>query len=349
MIRKLIFTRTIATVLLIACSGPTVFAQVATLNVVSFNIRGAFFGTDPVDSWVWLNINNPSDYFAGPHRRDRAISIIRSAAPDIMGIQELKPGQRDDLLAAFPEYRYVGRGRDTTGNDDSNGIFFRASRFALLDQGEFWLSSTPTIPGTTFTGNGSDIGNPRMASWVKLRDQLSNDSYFVMSTHWSLDSLARRQSAELIQSFLPSLSAGLPILMIGDLNSSSSSTEYRTLRDLTTTTGVDLADAFVNGGGVDGRTFHNYAGGTSGTRIDHVLYTAGPNSPFTPTSASILRNTYNGGLYPSDHYPVQVRFNVAIPELSSGTLLGFSLGGVMGTRLFLLGIRARRRGRNNRG
>jgi endonuclease/exonuclease/phosphatase family metal-dependent hydrolase len=174
-----------------------------------------------------------------------------------------------------------------------------------------------------------------MASWIKLFDRFNDETYFVMSTHWSLDSLARRQSAQLIQSQLPSLAGNLPILMIGDLNASQNSTEYRTLRDLTTTTGVDLADAFTSAGGIDGRTFHNYSGGVSGTRIDHILYTAVPNSPFTPLSASILRTTYDNGLYPSDHYPVTVRFSVPIPEAGSFALL---LLPAIGT-LMLFGMR----------
>lgn len=299
------------------------------LNVMSFNIRGATWGINPIDSWVWLNVNNPNDLLAGPHRRDRAISIIRTAAPDIIGIQELKEIQRDDLLAAFPQYNYFGRGREVGFVGDSNGIFYRADRFDVIDQGDFWLSATPTIPGTTFTGNGSDTGNPRMASWIKLLDQFNDETYFVMSTHWSLDSLARRQSAQLIQSQLPSLAQNLPILMIGDLNATQSSTEYRILRDLTTTTGVDLADAFTSAGGIDGRTFHNYSGGVSGSRIDHILYTASPTSPFTPLSASILRTTYDNGLYPSDHYPVTVRFSVPIPEAGPFALLLVVAIGVM--------------------
>jgi endonuclease/exonuclease/phosphatase family metal-dependent hydrolase len=338
----------LASIILVGLAPRPLSAQSPDLNVMTFNIRGAFYGGDPIDSWVWLNVNNPSNYLAGPHRRDRAIATIRSAAPDIMGVQELKPLQRDDLLAAFPEYQYVGRGRDITGNDDSNGIFFRSSRFSLLDQGDFWLSSTPNTPGTTFTGSGSDTLNPRMATWIKLLDHINNDTYFVMSTHWSLDSLARTQSAQLIQSFLPSLSNGLPILMLGDLNTTSTSTAYRTLRDLTSNTGIDLADAFVDAQGVDGRTFHNYAGGVSGSRIDHILYTAGAASPFSPLSASILRNSYDGGLYPSDHYPVLVRFQVAVPELSSSMLLGTLL--VIGGGYALTRSRLRaRRGRGDHG
>jgi endonuclease/exonuclease/phosphatase family metal-dependent hydrolase len=301
-------------------------ADTLDLKVMTFNIRGAFVGFDPIDNWLFINVQNPSNPLAGPHRRDRAIRTIQSDEPDLMGVQELKEGQRDDLLAAFSDFRYVGRGREAGFVGDSNGIFYRASRFDLLENGDFWLSATPSIAGTTFVGNGTDTGNPRMATWAKFLDRFNDQTYFVLNTHWSLDSLARRQSAQLIQSQLSTLAGDLPILVMGDLNATASSTEYRTLRDLTTTTGVDLGDAFSAAGGVDGRTFHNYSGGISGSRIDHILYEAGPGSPFVPVSASILRNTYDGGLYPSDHYPVAVTFHVPIPEARSWVLLSTVAG-----------------------
>lgn len=308
--------------LLIVLGGMASSAPAETLNVVSFNIRGATLGFDPVDSWLWLNVNNP-DPLAGPHRRDRALAIIDTMAPDLMGVEELKFNQRNDILAAFPEYSYYGQGRDGgEDNGDSNGVFYRADRFRLLDAGDFWLSSTPTVPGTTFVGNGSDTGNPRMATWVILRDLATAQRYFVLNTHWSLDSLARTQSGTLIQSQLDELSQGLPILLLGDLNTSSSSTAYRTLRGLTGTPDVVLADAFADAGGIDGRTFHAYSGGVSGSRIDHILYSG---DPFTPISATIWRNTYDGGLYPSDHYPVSTLFTVAVPELSASLMAGGSL------------------------
>ena len=38
-------------------------------------------------------------------------------------------------------------------------IFFKKERFDLLDKGVFWLSETPSVPGTTFYGNGGDTNN----------------------------------------------------------------------------------------------------------------------------------------------------------------------------------------------
>ena len=70
-------------------------------------------------------------------------------------------------------------------------------------------------------------------------------------------------------------------------------------------------------------TFHNYNGGTSGSRIDFILHT----DELTPTAASIIRTSY-GGKYPSDHYPVTADFVLAVvPEPSSVAL--FMVGAIV--------------------
>jgi endonuclease/exonuclease/phosphatase family metal-dependent hydrolase len=312
--------------LLAALAGSSASAD--PLRVMSFNVRGAIYGFDRVDAWIWLNVLDPPNVLAGPHRRDRAIAVIDSYAPDLMGVQELRLLQRDSLLEAFPQFSYFGQDRSGGVDDESNGIFFRNDRLRLLEGGHFWLSNTPDVPGTTFAGFGGDLGNPRMATWAIFRDLDSRQTFFTLSTHWSLDSRARRESADLIQSYLPDIAGDLPILLLGDLNGEVGSTEYRRLRGLTSSTDVDLRDAYADAGGVDGRTFHAYGGGVSGSRIDHVLYAG---DIFTPTSASILRNTYDGGLYPSDHYPVTVTFDVAsVPEMSSGVTSGIACCLILG-------------------
>jgi len=305
------FRRTAAP--LILCCLPvfiTSKTDAAELRVMTFNIKGDVLGINPERSWRLLDLSDPNVFQILPNRDVRAISVIADYAPDILSVQELKLEQRSDLLSAFPEYDFYGQGRRGGTDDDANGIYFRSDRFSLLDQGDFWLSETPQVPGTTFVGNGSDTGNPRMATWVKLHDQQVGQDYFVLSTHWSLDSRARRDSAALIQSMLPTLAGDLPILLLGDFNATQNSSAYRTLRGLTDPNAVLFADSFIDAGGSDGRTFHNWSGGVSGTRIDHIFHRS---NIFTAESAEIIRTTFDGGFYPSDHYPVTVTFTV-VPE-----------------------------------
>ncbi len=299
--------------------------QASDLRLMTFNVKGdaasLFDLFDRERSWRYVDLTDLENPVLGPHRRDRAISVIDTFGPDILSVQELKNNQRNDLSSAFPGFAYYGQGRNGGNSGDRNGIFYRTSRFDLVDQGDFWLSETPTVPGTTFQGFGTDTGNPRMATWVKLFDYETSKTYFVLSTHWSLDSQARRDSARLIQDMLPTLSGGLPTLLLGDLNTTQSFSAYSTLRGTDDIDDVQLADSFIDAGGVDGRTFQNWNGGVSGSRIDHVLHSAGD---FEATSAEIVRTTFDGGLYPSDHYPVTITLNV-VPEPSTLQLAGVLL------------------------
>lgn len=309
--------------LAVLCTGLAV--QGSELRLMTFNIKGdaasLFDLFDAERSWRYVNLTDLENPIEGPHRRDRAISVIDTFGPDILGVQELKNNQRADLLNAFPGMDYYGLGRDGGNSGDGNGIFFRDDRFDLLDQGDFWLSETPDTPGTTFVGNGSDTGNPRMATWVKLFDYETSKTYFVLNTHWSLDSQARRDSGSLIQDMLPSLAGDLPILLLGDLNATSGNSAVRTLRGDTDVNDVQLTDSFSQAGGSNGRTFHNWSGGISGSRIDHIMHSP---DDFEATSAEIIRTTFDGGLYPSDHYPVTVTLEV-VPEPSTLALAGMFL------------------------
>ncbi len=171
-----------ATVLL---AGTLVQAGTVNLNVMTFNIKEDD-GTNQLSPNSW--VTDKSVIFTGD-RRDKAIDTITSYAPDILGEQEGLPNQVNDLKAALPGYTYYGQGRGGTGSNsgETNGIFYLTSRFTDLGHGDFWLSDTPTVPGTTFSGTGTDTSNPHMVSWIKLYDNQSHQTYFTVDTHWSLD------------------------------------------------------------------------------------------------------------------------------------------------------------------
>lgn len=99
--------------------------------MISFNIR----------------YNNPADgEHAWPLRKERVASLLRFHQADLIGMQEVLQGQLEDLRALLPEYAWVGVGRDDGKNaGEFSPIFYRASRFEVLDSGTFWLSETPEL------------------------------------------------------------------------------------------------------------------------------------------------------------------------------------------------------------
>jgi len=320
--------RGVVTILLL--SGATLAADRAQgttvdLKLMSFNIRmdDASIG-NKLSTNGWVTILQPNG-----NRRDRAFSVINTAAPDILGTEEGLPNQIADLQAALPGYTYYGLGRNGGNNGEHSGIFYNTARFTAVAQGDFWLSATPAVPGTTFTGGGSDTGNPRMATWLKLYDDQSHQTYFVLNTHWSLDTQARNQSAALIRNQIDQLSGGLPLIVMGDFNTTLGSTALQTLTGATVS-GFKLTDAYRHvypTVGPNEATYHNFTGNQAGSSIDHIFYDA---STFTATAAEIVHTSFPGGLYPSDHFPLTATLRVTVvPEPGTAVLLLWGMSAVI--------------------
>lgn len=312
---------TLLVVVLLGMFGASAQATPLQLKLMSFNIRNDDNSiSNRVNQNGWHSIWNTNG-----DRAFRAESVIQTYAPDLLGTEEGLPNQIADLQAALPGYTYYGLGRNGGNNGEHSGIFFLSSRFTPVAEGDFWLSTTPTVPGTTFAGGGTDTGNPRMATWLKLYDNQSHETYFVLNTHWSLDSQARNQSAALIRSEINQLSGGLPLIVMGDFNTTLGSSELRTLTGVTAS-GFKLADAYRSvypTVGPNEATYHNFTGNQAGSSIDHIFYDAGS---FTATAAEIVHTSYNG-YYPSDHFPLTATLKItAVPEPATGALMLLAIG-----------------------
>jgi endonuclease/exonuclease/phosphatase family metal-dependent hydrolase len=226
--------------------------------------------------------------------------VIREYFPDVLGVQEARDLQINDLKAALPEYEFYGIGRDDGKTEgEFSGIYFRADRFTKKDAGSFWLSETPEKPGTTFYKAKDAV--PRIASWVRLVEKPSNREIFVLNMHWDhIDAPARRQSAILARKRLAELAEGLPTIVMGDLNAGERSAEVRGLIDGDESRKlVDSYRKIYPERTPNESSFGGWDGRTEGRRIDFILHT----EEFTPTAAAIVRTSYDG-YWPSDHYPV---------------------------------------------
>ena len=282
-----------ALVLALATSFVPALAGAASMKVMSFNIRydgGGF--TSLTDPTGWL-------YTCGP-RRDRVINTILDESPDIVGVQEALYNQVLDIQAKLPGYGFYGVGRnDGKTLGEFSGLWYRSDRFTRFDQGTFWLSDTPDVPGTVFPCSGSI----RIASWMKVHDLVSGADYFVLDTHWdNACQDSREKSAVLVRQKIKDLSGGLPVIAMGDLNASESNVAVTTLRGVGDPTGFQLGDSYREVFPVaapNEATFHDFTGSTTGSRIDFLLHTA----DFTPSAAAIVRTGFTCG-YPSDHFPV---------------------------------------------
>lgn len=300
----------LALLLFFTISATTADGATVDIRVMSFNVRRAA----SVDEYFGGN-----GWLSSPVRRgDLVNQTVLAYQPDILAVQEPYTAQVNYMKAALADYAFYGVGRDDgVAANEYAGIFYRADRFTLLDQGNFWLSTTPDIPGTAF---GPDP-TARIATWAILFDHASKQPIFFMNTHWDhSSSAARENSATLIRSRLPELAGDLPIILAGDFNASETSTAMRRMVGQFDPNGLQLLNSYRQAHPTVSSqelTFHNFTGNTVGSRIDLILHT----DHLTAVEASIVRTSYNGR-WPSDHYPVTATLRIqVVPEPTTATLL----------------------------
>ena len=212
-------------------------------------------------------------------RRKRLTSqTIRDTNADIIGLQEVYVFQLVYLLEQLSEYQSYSVGReDGVSAGEQCSILWRRDSFGRAKAGTFWLSDTLDVPNSTSWGNRIT----RICSWVEFVE-----GFRFYNTHWDHESQpARQQSAELIRQVLP----GRPWILVGDFNAEPGSSEM----DIMAGAGHFVTEENPIG------TFHDFRGGTDGDRIDHIFVSSG----LSCGAPTILVDS-DGGLYPSDHYPV---------------------------------------------
>lgn len=251
------------------------------LRVMSFNIRNSGMN-DKANAW--------------PHRRELFVHTVAAYGPDLLGVQEVLADQHDQLVAAMPAYTFRGVARgDGKRADEWALVAYRTDRFDELGHGDFWLSDTPDKPSL-----GWDAACIRICSWVRLRDKRDGRELVFADTHWDhIGKVARRQSAALIQRRLPELSAGAPVILVGDLNSHAGDDWVQSLSAGT----YPLTDSFRHvhpTPTMDEATYHGFTGHPAGERIDFIFYGKG----LTATAAGIDRTAGPDGRFPSDHFAV---------------------------------------------
>jgi len=258
------------------------------LRTMTFNIRYAA-ADDGDNRWA--------------RRRDLVGRTIRRFSPDLLATQEGVDLQLRDLQGQLGDYTLVGAGRDD-GQQQGEfvAIFFRHSRFSVVEQGHFWLSETPDMPGS----KGWDGGQPRMVTWCALRDaEAPRELLHVLNTHFDFrGETARHESAKLLRCRVVSLGLQRPIIVMGDFNCGEDDLPYRALLDGENETSAanTLVDAYRSRhlrNGQPEATRHDFGRQTAGARMDWILH----SRRLETLRADIDRTAYNGR-FPSDHYPV---------------------------------------------
>jgi len=228
------------------------------------------------------------------HRFPVMAQIIQFNDLDIFGTQEGKYNMLNDLAGAMPGYKWIGIGRDDgVKKGEYSAIFYKETRFKIVKQGNFWLSTITDRPN-----KGWDAALPRICTWAQFQDIKTGFKFYSFNIHMDhIGVLARKNSATLVLSKIKEMASGQPTIFTGDFNVDQHNESYAevlstgVLRDCFNLAPIKLANS---------NSFNAFkTDGPGDARIDHIFVT----KDFDVKRYAILTNTYWGKL-PSDHYPV---------------------------------------------
>ncbi|MBO4472663.1 MAG: endonuclease/exonuclease/phosphatase family protein [Clostridia bacterium] len=269
--------------------APAVSAD-GSLVIMSANIRRQ-------EKALWFN-STFWKFDTGSHRwYKRAqyyLKNIETVQPDILGAQEVQPGQYEFLTEHLIGYGSVVGYRDDKGaRSESCPIFYNEARFTLLDSGTFWLSDTPDV-----MSKYDECSEYRIATFAKLRDKSTGVVIAVYNTHPDWSSVEARIKQLSVVAQKAQASEADKVVILGDLNSDRTLTGGNA--------GLAPLDAFLK----DSKTFPgmtDYGATFNGYDID-------PDGPmgldyiFLPAESTVLAigkvDTVYDGVYPSDHFPI---------------------------------------------
>jgi endonuclease/exonuclease/phosphatase family metal-dependent hydrolase len=285
--------------------GRAIFLLLLLLAPAWENPVSAAPGTGDPFSVMTFNIryNNPADsIFSWNHRKDMVYRVIRKYHPSIMGLQEVLRGQADDIQSVLPAYRMAGTGRDD-GKEagEYSAIFYDTTRFAVISGSTFWLSETPSVPGSKSWGTACT----RIVTHICLVDRETGRTWFVFNTHFDhISEDARQHSAELLLDSIRGIAGSCPVILTGDFNSGKESKTYRTLTSGIKYTLVDSGTTDPGDNSGPDCTFIGFPAKIEPGNVIDFIFTSPPEK-FLLSGHRVI-DDQEKGLYPSDHLPVMV-------------------------------------------
>ena len=254
-------------------------------RVMSYNVR---------------NSNAQDGENAWPKRIDFFFETVSAFDADLIGFQEVLAVQYDEIAKRLSGHGISGVARDDgKRKGEWSMVAYRKARFEAVDQGDFWLSETPTVVGS----KSWDAALTRICSWVRLREKASGRELVFANTHFDHKGVvARQEASRVLSKQLSVIAKGVPAILAGDFNIDEDNPAYAVLVRPDTAGAIRWIDAYrtVHPKRLpDEASFHGFKGGRTGSRIDFIFHT----DHFTATASEIDR-TSRDGRYPSDHYAV---------------------------------------------
>ena len=227
------------------------------------------------------------------NRKGKIMDTILNYKPDLIGFQEATDPTRNWLFDSLADYTVIGCGRGANYMGESTPLAFKKDKFLMIESENFWLSSTPSVPGSTYEGSGQSHC-PRMCTVATLAHIETGKKLVFLNTHTDhVGSVARILASAQILQYLSE--KGLPSIVTGDLNACPHNVE---IVMLSSSENFPMTDATASVRG----SFHNYGklSDDEMKKIDYIF----SNLPYVEEETFAVPDPHEDGIYISDHRPV---------------------------------------------
>ena len=245
-----------------------------SVKIMSFNIRTMSANDD--HSWE--------------SRRDACCAMINYHRPLMMGTQESKKQQREDILSRCRGYAALAKNQDNTNDGQSTAVFYLKDSISVLDWGVFWHTDTPDKVSKL-----AECDHYRSSTWIKAQHKSSGKVFYHINSHLDLCDVRNRvKGMSVIMDFISKNCEDYPVVMTADWNDTEDdpifNEMYKTFKNARYTAAITDKN----------QTFNDFGAFTENWRIDHIFYRG-----FASCSKfGVDRQTWLGQAYISDHFPV---------------------------------------------
>ena len=244
------------------------------VKIMSFNVRNK--NGDDTNEKHWNN------------RRKGCYAMINTLRPVVMGVQECKGSQKDELEANCKGYEVAGKGRQGNWGDEHCAIFYLKDSVSVHGYGNFWLTQTPDK-----VSKHPEAAHYRMATWLKFKHTKTGNYFYVLNTHLDL-AVVRDFEMAVIMNYIENNFGDTPVVLTGDWNTTETDPifeyMYQTFQD---------ARAVAQSGDSYG-TFNGFSNPNNTKRIDHIFCRG-----FSACTEFVtVKQSWEGFQFISDHYPV---------------------------------------------
>jgi endonuclease/exonuclease/phosphatase family metal-dependent hydrolase len=248
-----------------------------------------------------IRFANPSDGLNDwPHRLPQLSKLYSDFAPDVLGTQEGRQEQLNELDVTLKDLVLIDSHRSWIKERMYPCLFINPQTISIERSGDVWLSETPHVNGS----HSFQSAFPRLFTWAEVTVIESGIKLMLVNTHLDhILSETRFKQTEVLIAEIKKINQR-PLMLMGDFNESPATSIQQIIREA-----FSLKDPWAEKNYKEETSHHSFLGhkNLEGDRIDWILIP----KEFECVDLKMIKESSSEGHYPSDHYPI---FATVIPK-----------------------------------